>query len=157
MSSNIPKVHEFTDAWRWPDSVERFIREKVPDGRTLNAPCGQSRIGDVLVDAEPQSEEVIEGDMYELTEQFGECSFDCVISDPPWKKVNYFDRWKAFFECVRVTKPGGYIIYNATWEPHSDQCEIQGRYRRADGSFRQISQITVYQKHPNQKTMEGWI
>lgn len=150
--AEIKRVHEYTDAWRWPDDVERFVRDQLPDGRVLNCPAGNSRLGDVLVDAEPQSEEVRQGDMYELTEQFGPCSFDAVISDPPWKSVNYFDRWSAFFECVRVTKPGGLIVYNATWEPHSDQCEVVGRYRRSDGSFRQISQITVYERHPGQKT-----
>jgi len=154
MSQTIPKVHEYTGAWRWPDSVERFIRDQLPDGEVLNVPCGNSRIGDVLVDAEPQSAEVEQGDMYEI--DYPDCSFDAVVSDPPWKKVNYFDRWKAFFECVRVTKPGGYIIYNATWEPHSDQCEVVGRYRRSDGAFRMISQITVYQRYPDQSTWEVW-
>jgi len=154
MSKSIPKVHEYTDAWRWPDSVERFIRDKLPDGRVLNVPCGNSRIGDVFIDAEPQSAEVEQGDMFEI--DYPDCTFDAVVSDPPWKSVNYFDRWKAFFECVRVTKPGGYIIYNATWEPHSDQCEVVGRYRRSDGAFRMISQITVYQRYPDQSTWREW-
>jgi len=154
MATSIPKVHEYTDAWRWPDSVERFIREQLPDGKVLNVPCGNSRVGDVLIDAEPQSAEVEQGDMFDI--DYPDCSFDAVISDPPWKGVDYFDRWALFFECVRLVKPGGYIIYNATWEPHSDQCEVVGRYRRSDGSFRMISQITVYQRYPDQSTWGDW-
>jgi len=154
MSTDIPKVHEYTDAWRWPDSVERFIRDQLPEGRVCNVPCGNSRVGDVLIDAEPQSEEVEQGDMFDIDYPY--CSFDAVISDPPWKSMDYFDRWSQFYECVRMVKPGGYIIYNATWEPYSDQTEVVGRYRRADGSFRMISQITVFQRYPNQKTLGGW-
>ena len=150
--TDIPAVHEYTDAWNWPDEVQRFVREQLPDGEVLNVPCGGCRVGDVLVDAEPQSEEVLPGDMMDLA--FPDCTFDAVISDPPWKQLNYFDRWKQFFECVRVTKPNGLIIYNATWEPHSDQCEVIGRYRRADGAFRQVSQITVYRRYPGQATWD---
>lgn len=147
----IPAVHEYSDTWRWPDAVERFIREQLPaDAHVLNVPAGNSRIGDVLVDAEPQSEEVNEGDMFDL--DIAPATFDAVISDPPWKQMDYFDRWEQFYELCRVTKPGGYIIFNATWEPHSDQCEIVGRYRRADSPFGRISQITVYQRYPDQTT-----
>lgn len=153
MSTDIPKVHAYTDAWRWPDGVERFIREQCDeDARVLNCPCGASRLGDVLIDAEPQSDEIIDGDMFDLLEIVEPCSFDVAISDPPWKSMSYFDRWDQFFQLVRAVKPGGYVIYNATWEPHSDQTEVVGRYRRADGAFRTISQITVYQRYPGQTT-----
>jgi SAM-dependent methyltransferase len=149
--TDIKAVHKYTDAWNWPDDVQRFVREQLPDGRVLNVPCGGCRIGDVLVDAEPQSAEVQQGDMMDL--DFPNCSFDAVISDPPWKELNYFDRWQQFFECVRVTKPNGLIIYNATWEPYSDQVQVEGRYRRADGAFRQVSQITVFRRYPDQLTL----
>ncbi|ELZ47879.1 hypothetical protein C464_08155 [Halorubrum coriense DSM 10284] len=150
---DIPSVHEYTDAWQWPESVERFIREQLPrdeDARVLNVPAGSSRLGDVLVDAEPQSEDIEEGDMMDL--DLPPAEFDAVISDPPWRGMDYFDRWKQFYQLCRVTKPGGLIVYNAPWEPASDQCEVVSRHRRADHPFGEISQITVFRRYPGQQT-----
>lgn len=148
MSANIPAVHEFRDAWRWPEDVERFVREQLPDGEVLNCPCGQSQFGDVRIDKDPRHQPDIVADMFDLPVE--PCRFDGAVSDPPWNAMNYYQRWSHFFELVRAVKPGGLVIYNATWEPWSDEIGEVKRYRRADGAFTQVSQITVARRYPNQ-------
>lgn len=151
MSTDIPAVHEFQDAWRWPDDVERWVREQLPDGEVLNSPCGQTQFGDIRVDKDPRHRPDVVADMWNLP--FEPCRFDAVVSDPPWKGINYFQRWSHFFELLRVTKPGGLVIYNATWEPWSDQIGDIERHRRVDGAFTQVSQITVARRYPNQSLL----
>ena len=70
-------------------------------GRSLHVCAGTSELGDVRVDLEPRAPGVIRADMYRLP--FADESFDTVIANPPWR-INWFDRWKAFFELVRCTK-----------------------------------------------------
>jgi hypothetical protein len=147
--SPVAGVHEFRGSWRWPEDVERFVAEKLPDdGETLHVPCGQSQLGDVRVDRDSRHHPDVVADMFELP--FGPARFDAVVSDPPWKSVNYFDRWAQFFELLRVTKPGGLVVFNATWEPWSREIGEVRRYRRTDGAFTEVSQITVCRRYPNQ-------
>jgi SAM-dependent methyltransferase len=148
----IKSVHEFKDAWRWPEDVERFIRKKIPEGRVLNVPAGKSPLGDVQVDADASLQGgVIPGDMQRLP--FKDAVFDGVVADPPWKSVDVFDRHSLFYELVRVTKPGGLIIHNASWIPDSNQAEKVGEYRRADDSFHDVSVISVFRRYGDQATL----
>lgn len=74
-------------------------------------------------------------------------SFDTVVSDPPWK-IGYYERFKPFFECVRVCKVGGLIIYNATWIPStpSKDAELMEIFVRQDNDFSNTSIISVFKK-----------
>ena len=71
--------------------------------------------------------------------------FDTVISDPPWK-LNFFKRQKPFFEAVRVCRPGGTIIYNATWRPVSKFVKLKQAILRTDNNWAGVSAIFIFQK-----------
>lgn len=147
--SGLNEVHRYEDCWRWPASFERFVREHV-EGYCLNVCAGESDVGDVKLDAEPRRDDVIQGDMRNLP--FKDATFDTVVSDPPWK-IGYHQRWKPFYECVRVCKPGGLIIYNATWIPESDQCDVEKIRARQDGQFTDTSIISMHRRYPGQETL----
>jgi hypothetical protein len=147
--SRLLEKHRFEDCWRWPESVERFARERT-QGHTLNVCAGESDIGDVKVDAEPRRSDVLKADMRRLP--FPEATFDTVVSDPPWK-IGYYQRFRPFFEVVRVTKPGGRIIYNATWIPEADNCQLDTLRVRPDSEFSDASIISVFTKEPGQQVL----
>jgi hypothetical protein len=76
---------------------------------------------------------------------WNDSTFDTVIQDPPWK-IGYYQRMTPFFECVRVCKMGGGIIYNAYWIPQSKFTELKEIYVRQDGQFTNASIISVFEK-----------
>ena len=69
------------------------------------------------------------------------------VSDPPWK-ISYYERFKPFFECVRVCKVGGKIIYNATWIPMtpSKDVKLEEVWVRQDNDFSNVSVISIFRK-----------
>jgi ubiquinone/menaquinone biosynthesis C-methylase UbiE len=136
-------------SWVWNKDVEWFVRKKII-GYTLNVCAGLSDIGDVRVDLDPKKPSVQKADMTELP--YDDNTFDTVIEDPPWK-IGYYDRWKPFFECIRVCKMGGQIIYNAYWLPQSDDCELVETYIRADNPFTNASIISVFKKVNDRRAM----
>lgn len=69
------------------------------------------------------------GDMFDLP--FEDNTFDTVVTDPPWLNLSLDERKQLFKEVVRVTKPKGNILYNATWIPEDEHA------RRFDLRFRQ--------------------
>ncbi len=77
------------NSWNHPDAVERWLGS-MAIGRTLNVCCGMSRVGEVRVDTDPNSERTEDGDMFNL--RFEPKSFDTVICDPPFSIYNRF-RW----------------------------------------------------------------
>ena len=72
-------------------------------------------------------------------------TFDTVVSDPPWK-IGYYERFRPFFECIRVCKIGGRVIYNATWIPESTDVVLKNVYVRQDNTFSTTSVISVFKK-----------
>ena len=76
---------------------------------------------------------------------FPDNTFDTVISDPPWK-INFFKRQKPFFECVRICKVGGTIIYNCTWRPASKYVRLKEVFVRTDAPWAGISYIWIFEK-----------
>lgn len=148
--TRLKAVHEFRDAWRWPEDVERFVRERC-ETPTLHVCAGDSTLGDVTVDAACERNPDVVGDMTQLP--FPDRTFNTVICDPPWRSVDVFDRHTLFYELCRVTRLKGWIIHNTTWVPESDQCEKRGEYRRQDRSFGDASIITVFERYPGQTTL----
>ena len=130
--------------WIWNDDVTNFVKTRIK-GYSLNVCAGKNPICDVNIDLYPQDKSIMKGDMRLL--QFESNTFDTVISDPPWK-ISYYERFKPFFECVRVCKVGGTIIYNATWIPScpSGDVELLDIYVRQDNSFSNTSIICVFKK-----------
>lgn len=148
--------HTFKATWKQPADVDRYLREKS-EGRVLNVCAGKSPLGDVKVDADPQQPGAIPADMRNLP--FGDCSFDTILFDPPWK-IGYYKRMAPFFECVRVCKPNGLILMNALWIGESENTTIEkdekGRTEvvvRADDCWSNISVIVPHRKQANQTTL----
>ena len=131
-------------SWVWNDSVTNFVKSKI-EGYCLNVPCGLSDLGNVKCDLDPKKDDIKKVDMNKLP--FNDCSFDTIIQDPPWK-IGFYQRMKPFFECVRVCKVGGRIIYNATWIPScpSGDVELLKLYARQDNNFSNTSIISVFKK-----------
>ena len=136
------KETKIQKCWVLNGTVEEFVKERIK-GYSLNACAGKSPLGDVKIDLYPQDRSVIKGDMKQI--EFKDNTFDTVIQDPPWK-IGYYDRWKPFFECVRVCKVGGIIIYNAYWIPQSDDVELIECFVRSDQPFTNMSVISVFKK-----------
>lgn len=74
--------------WIHPPDVERWLG-KMAIGRTLNVCCGMSKVGEVRVDIDPNTNRTQMGDLFDLG--FATRSFDTVICDPPFQ---YFNRFK---------------------------------------------------------------
>jgi len=121
---------------------ECFVKSKA-SGYILNCPCGNSRIGNVLCDIDPKFDDVLRVDYNFLP--FEDNTFDTVVQDPPWK-ISFYKRMKPFFECVRVCKVGGNIIYNAYWVPQSKYVKLKEVYLRQDGQFTNASIISIFEK-----------
>jgi hypothetical protein len=56
---------------------------------------------------------------------------------------------KPFFECVRVCKVGGTIIYNAYWIPASRYVELKEAWIRQDAEWSNASVISIFRKTRN--------
>ena len=136
-------------SWVWNESVTNFIKDKVK-GYSLNVCAGENPICSVNMDLDPQDKSILKGDMRLLL--FKSNTFDTVVSDPPWK-ISYYERFKPFFECVRVCKVGGIIIYNATWIPStpSKDVELLETWIRQDNDFSNSSIISIFKKVKNTK------
>ena len=139
------KVAKIVDSWIWDDTVRSYV-EKHIEGKSLNICAGASGLGDVQIDLDPQNAEVLKADMRELP--FDDEQFVTVIIDPPWK-LGYYQRFKPFYEAVRVCRVGGRIIYNANWIPHSDQCKLDWAVIRRDSHWGNISVISVFRRLNN--------
>jgi len=150
----IHSKHTFEATWRQPEDVDRWIRERC-EGRVANVCCGQSPIGDVRVDADPEHNPDVVADMENLP--FQDATFGTVVFDPPWK-LGYYKRMTPFFECVRVLKPDGLLLMNALWIGESERTVIDGRpVIRADDEWSNISAIVPHRKQPDQQQLEDVI
>lgn len=130
--------------WIWNDSVSNFVKDHI-NGYSLNVCSGLNKLCDVNIDLDPKDKSILKGDMHLLP--FKEGTFDTVVSDPPWK-IGYYERMRPFFECVRVCKVGGYIIYNAYWIPMcpSGDVELEETWIRQDCNFSNTSIISIFKK-----------
>ena len=148
--------HKLRKAWIWDKDIEEFIENKLKDylgslegKRILNCPCGKSRIGTHFCDLDKEiftEEELRDEEHYRVADMrnlpYPNDYFDAAISDPPWK-LNYFQRFRPYYELTRVVKNGGIILYNATWIPYSKRDEILEVYVRQDVAFGQASILSV--------------
>ena len=138
--------------WIWNESVTNFVKDKIK-GYSLNVCAGVNKLCKVNLDLDPQDKSVLKGDMRLLP--FKSNTFDTVVSDPPWK-IGYYERFKPFFECVRVCKVGGRIIYNATWIPSTPSKDVRliELHARQDNDFSNVSIISIFEKIKNTKDYE---
>lgn len=141
--------HTYRQKWRWPPEVRRYIR-KHTTGKTLHVCSGDSEIGDVKLDLDPDRDPDVKGNMRALP--FPNDTFDSVVSDPPWK-LGFFQRHRPFYEAVRVCRPGGRVVYNSRWRPESNEADCIDQQVRSDSPYRDISLLTVWV--PVQARLEG--
>lgn len=141
------------ECWVWNDTITNFVKDKIK-GYSLNVCAGKNAICNVNIDLDPKDKAILKGDMRLLP--FKSNTFDTVVSDPPWK-IGYYERFKPFFECVRVCKVGGRIIYNATWIPStpSKDVELKEVYVRQDNDFSNTSIICIFEKLKDNPTYEA--
>ena len=134
-------------SWIWPEQVTELVSSLII-GKSINVCCGASALGDVKVDLQPLPELALKNniqieDMNDLP--FEDDSFDTVISDPPWK-LPFFKRMRPFFECVRICKVGGRIIYNSYNKPVSKYVVLEKAYIRSDNNWSNCSVIWIFKK-----------
>jgi ubiquinone/menaquinone biosynthesis C-methylase UbiE len=144
MSDKIPKNVLLKESWIWPSSVTEFVKDRIV-GTSINVCAGKNPLCDVNLDLDPKDPSIIKGDMRCLP--FPSNTFDTVISDPPWG-ISYYLRFRPWFECVRIAKVGGVIIYNALWVPScpSMDTELEEVWIRQDNSFTNVSLISIHRK-----------
>lgn len=130
--------------WVWNDSVTEFVKRRI-QGYSLNICVGKNPLCDVNIDLDPADRSILKGDMRLLP--FEPHTFDTVISDPPWK-IGYYERFRPFFEAVRVCKVGGTIIYNAYWIPMCPSGDVSEpeTWIRQDKNFTNTSVISIFKK-----------
>ena len=148
--TNLSEKTKLQKCWVWNKKVSDFVKEKLY-GHSLNVCAGMNELGSVKLDLDPQDRSIIRGDMINLP--FKENTFDSVVSDPPWK-IGFFQRMKPFFECVRVCKVGGIIIYNAYWIPTSKEVKLKELWVRTDTDWANTSIISVFEKIPKEKKLK---
>jgi hypothetical protein len=84
--------------WGDPRDVQTWIRRELSVGDTLlNVPCGESTIGDVRADVDPERNPDILVDLYNLP--FEPRSFDTVYFDPPFDFM-WQEGWQSLIEDV---------------------------------------------------------
>lgn len=144
------KIAKWIKSWEWPDEITDEIEARLlwddrtdTVGETLNICAGANRLGDVKIDLDPQKAEVQKGDMRKLP--FEDNRFLNVIIDPPWK-LGYYQRFRPFYEAVRVCQVGGHIFYNATWIPHAENTELMEVYVRRDSHWGNVSVVSIFRK-----------
>jgi len=137
------KVAKWIKSWEWSEEITDNVEALLKEGKTLNICAGNNRLGDVKIDLDPKNQEILKMDMRNL--KFDSKTFDNVIIDPPWK-LGYYQRFRPFYEAVRVTKIGGLIIYNANWIPHANNTELLDVYVRRESHWGNISVFSVFRK-----------
>ena len=81
----------------------------------------------------------VKGDAQELSEYFGEDTFDIIYADPPYSQKdadNYGckmpNRFKVVKECAKVLRPGGFLVW---------MDEVLPMYRKAE--FKRVGEIGI--------------
>ena len=136
-SGSIPESgteHPYTvSALLWPESVEGWIAKKII-GLSIHVCCGESSLGDVRVDIDPDHSPTIISDAQTLP--ILTRSFDTAICDPPY---NGKFQWNhdLLSELVRVARRR--IIFQHWFVPVNQR----GKFRKAK-AFR-LSELALWQ------------
>jgi hypothetical protein len=89
---------------------------------------------------------------------FGDSVFAGAVCDPPWKDLNDAERSHLFEELVRITEPGGVVIFNSYWTPTGDlpitldYMDIRRDLSRWDSGTPNMSWVCIYTVHDSLDT-----
>lgn len=110
------KIKEiYRERWHDPKQVNSLVKRYLKS-KSLNFPCGMSKLGDIRVDIDPNVKPDITMDMY--NPDFKGERFDSIYCDPPWN-IPYDKRIPLIYKQFDLLKPNGVLIYNAPWIPNA--------------------------------------
>lgn len=151
----------FLETWVFPKAVAEFIQEKAiefegTDKAFTHVFCGKSKLGGLRIDIEPSNEPDLVADVLTLPTLLGANSQKGIIADPPWEIP--FGQRRYFSYAMRdITKPGGYLIINAPWNPWVKGLEIIEVWKvyQAFNSYRDLVDVWILRKNvePDQTTL----
>ncbi len=128
---------KFHHSWRFPKWFDLFISPKLISP-SLNVCCGLSQFGDLRLDAYRESGKHkirphVEASMYHIP--LRDNSQASVFCDPPYLVGQRYPAKPLIMELIRVTRPGGLIIFLHYWFIHpmgSHQLELLEYYSVPD-------------------------
>lgn len=161
---------EYSPGWSWHSQLIAHVKSRLDkirastagDARIANLCCGTNPLGDIRVDLHKQyTNREGETKPTAVTHQadardlpFHSNSLDAVLSDPPWK-IPPKRRIEFFSEAVRVTKPGGTVLYNSPWlpfHPYTELVDLRATTANVTDSSVHgpggLSFLTQYEVHP---------
>jgi len=93
------------------DYLEYWLEDFTKDGNLLNVCSGESMLGLVRVDIDPESNRTMAGDLFKIQELFKKESFKYVYCDPIFSFYTSGDnRFGWQFELFKLVKFGGALI-----------------------------------------------
>jgi hypothetical protein len=81
------KILTFKPNWEWDRNTEEWLKS-ICIGYTLNFPCGNSYIGDVRADIDPNVKPDVIANLKDPFKTFKKLQFDTVVCDPPFEYYN---------------------------------------------------------------------
>ncbi|TKX60667.1 methyltransferase domain-containing protein [Halorubrum sp. ASP1] len=148
-TSITPERHDtddLKDTWTWSEGVTKTVT-RLLRSPSLKVCTGNTPACDHNLDKDPLDGVTMQADAFNLP--YRDCTFETTVSDPPWLAKSTEERRRLFEEVLRVTKPGGLIIYNATWIPENERATVRDQGFRQEGEFwGNQSFLLVYQKTP---------
>lgn len=111
INAKVKKGKIFHATWIHSDYLEYWLEDFTNDGNLLNVCSGDSMLGLVRVDIDPETNRTLAGDLFKIQELFKPESFDYVYCDPNFlyytSGENRF-RWQ--YELFKLVKHGGALI-----------------------------------------------
>jgi len=87
--------------WSWNKKTDKWL-QKMCIGRTLNFPCGMSKVGDVRADLDPSVKPDVIADLLNpIKWPWKRLEFDTVVCDPPF---SFYSKFKWIFRLRDLTK-----------------------------------------------------
>lgn len=80
-------LQQYQANWSWDRETDYWL-SKMCIGKTLNFPCGMSKVGDVRADIDKSVNPDVIADLNNPFKTFKRFEFDTVICDPPFSMFN---------------------------------------------------------------------
>lgn len=104
-NARVKKGTVFHPQYIHADYLEYWINDFTIDGSLLNQCSGQSMLGQVRGDIDPESNRTIHADLFNLLDTFKPNSFDYVYCDPPFPYYTSGDnRFRFQFDLFKLCR-----------------------------------------------------